>query len=420
MKLTERGKQVTTVLLFSLVLSTLSPDPLMQTTSITLLLVLMLDSLSLYLRLRNIKGIKASPESLLLRAETGEVVRRKIMINKPVGTISSNVKWIKFKTIKLDNTGSELVLEASSKLGGKYELKNIIAHVVSLLGLFKETVDIRLNVTLKVYPKSLPLIMGALLFLQGSRGLGPGLFHGKRRGQGVEYAETREYVPGDPLKFIDWKATARLSKLMVKEFLEERYGAPHIIFNGQALGPLSADELSFLLLSTVLGLASEGLPMGFTFKTREKTTVVENVSPRDAVKMALLHVLETYPSLEWEIYELVEPRIKRESLIKFLKGLREGSLRDMYVKGGIGSQGREGPVIYIGIPAYNASSLLSLSEKVRINGLKLYVLTPEKPWRDLNDLEEAYALYTSHYKTIRALQKMGAEVRTPGNSLINQ
>lgn len=43
----------------------------------------------------------------------------------------------------------------------------------------------------------------------------------KRRGQSVEFADFRNYVSGDDLRFIDWNIYARLDKLFLKLFLEE-------------------------------------------------------------------------------------------------------------------------------------------------------------------------------------------------------
>ncbi|RLG53738.1 MAG: hypothetical protein DRO00_03155 [Thermoproteota archaeon] len=40
----------------------------------------------------------------------------------------------------------------------------------------------------------------------------------KSVGISTEYASSREYVPGDDLRYVDWKATARTGKLIVKEF----------------------------------------------------------------------------------------------------------------------------------------------------------------------------------------------------------
>ncbi len=42
------------------------------------------------------------------------------------------------------------------------------------------------------------------------------------KGQGMEFAEVREYQPGDEVRSIDWNVTARLQKPYVKRYVEER------------------------------------------------------------------------------------------------------------------------------------------------------------------------------------------------------
>lgn len=42
-----------------------------------------------------------------------------------------------------------------------------------------------------------------------------------RKGQSVEFADFRNYVHGDDLRFVDWNTYARLDKLFLKLFLEE-------------------------------------------------------------------------------------------------------------------------------------------------------------------------------------------------------
>lgn len=53
------------------------------------------------------------------------------------------------------------------------------------------------------------------------RGRMKGERRSKRKGQSVEFADFRAYVPGDDLRTIDWNLYARLDKLIVKLFLEE-------------------------------------------------------------------------------------------------------------------------------------------------------------------------------------------------------
>jgi uncharacterized protein (DUF58 family) len=43
----------------------------------------------------------------------------------------------------------------------------------------------------------------------------------KRRGESVEFADYRNYVPGDDLRFLDWNIYARLDQLFLKLFLQE-------------------------------------------------------------------------------------------------------------------------------------------------------------------------------------------------------
>ena len=42
-----------------------------------------------------------------------------------------------------------------------------------------------------------------------------------RKGQSVEFADYRGYIPGDDLRFVDWNLYARLDKLFLKMFMEE-------------------------------------------------------------------------------------------------------------------------------------------------------------------------------------------------------
>ena len=42
------------------------------------------------------------------------------------------------------------------------------------------------------------------------------------KGQGIEFDEVRDYVPGDDVRSIDWNVTARMGRLFVKRYCEER------------------------------------------------------------------------------------------------------------------------------------------------------------------------------------------------------
>ncbi len=53
------------------------------------------------------------------------------------------------------------------------------------------------------------------------RGRMKGERRSRRKGQSVEFADFRNYVPGDDPRFIDWNTYARLDRLFLKLYLEE-------------------------------------------------------------------------------------------------------------------------------------------------------------------------------------------------------
>ncbi len=53
-------------------------------------------------------------------------------------------------------------------------------------------------------------------------GIFAGEYHSVFKGRGIEFAEVREYVPGDDVRTIDWNVTARVGQPFVKQYVEER------------------------------------------------------------------------------------------------------------------------------------------------------------------------------------------------------
>ncbi len=88
-----------------------------------------------------------------------------------------------------------------------------------------------------------------------------GEYHSVFKGQGMEFAEVREYYPGDDIRNIDWNVTARMNHPFVKQFTEERELSVVILYDGSmsmhfgSTGELKkniAIELSALLAASAL------------------------------------------------------------------------------------------------------------------------------------------------------------------------
>ncbi|MGQ9610078.1 MAG: DUF58 domain-containing protein [bacterium] len=71
-----------------------------------------------------------------------------------------------------------------------------------------------------------------------SRKLFSGAIKGKRRsikrGSSVEFADYRDYQPGDDFRFIDWNIYSRLDRLFLKTFVEEENIYIHILLDVSA------------------------------------------------------------------------------------------------------------------------------------------------------------------------------------------
>jgi uncharacterized protein (DUF58 family) len=73
-------------------------------------------------------------------------------------------------------------------------------------------------------------------------GLFAGEYHTAFKGRGIEFADVREYEPGDDVRTIDWNVTARAGKPFIKRFIEERELTVMIAVDLSASGDFSSGQ----------------------------------------------------------------------------------------------------------------------------------------------------------------------------------
>src|SRR3954462_14730008 len=63
-----------------------------------------------------------------------------------------------------------------------------------------------------------PMSLRARVIVEGAYA---GMHHNPHAGTSIEFAEHKEYAPGDDLRHMDWKAVARVERYYIKRFEDE-------------------------------------------------------------------------------------------------------------------------------------------------------------------------------------------------------
>jgi uncharacterized protein (DUF58 family) len=73
-----------------------------------------------------------------------------------------------------------------------------------------------------------------------------GLHRGPYKGFSVEFAEHRQYMPGDPVRYIDWKVYGKTDRFYIKEYEEETNLRAYVILDGSGSMGYSSSGLTKL------------------------------------------------------------------------------------------------------------------------------------------------------------------------------
>ena len=104
---------------------------------------------------------------------------------------------------------------------GEVSLGKSRAWVISPWQLWQHRVTLGEASTLKIYPNFAPIAQIANLGIeQHARQLGIHL--AQKRGEGLEFKQLRDFVEGDAMRQVDWKATARHNRPISREYQDER------------------------------------------------------------------------------------------------------------------------------------------------------------------------------------------------------
>lgn len=104
---------------------------------------------------------------------------------------------------------------------GEYYFGAIRVFVASALNLIERRFSFEQGVMLPVYPSFIQMRKYELLAIHNKLTAG-GIKKIRRIGQTSEFDQIKEYVAGDDIRSVNWKATARRDKLMVNKYQDEK------------------------------------------------------------------------------------------------------------------------------------------------------------------------------------------------------
>jgi uncharacterized protein (DUF58 family) len=429
--LTGRGKQFVLVLGFLLTVGGLFLDPVLLAIAGAMGTLLLLDLFDLVrISMRPEKIAAFEPNVLSQRLVRGE-------------SYSFSAKLSSKR--KLSVKGSEFALAAdpsfrkgarnvdfriASNSVGEKSCDEMEVSILTSFQLFEATAGIPLSLNVKVYPQFLLAVAKALEYLATGR-LGSG---GEREttkiGRGLDYAETKEYLPGEDLRRIDWKATARIANLMVKKFFEEGGNSVHLAYIAEVPGPRSHDELATGFINILLAAVSSDTPVSVTIFRKDRGAY-RITGPSG--KSILAHSLEALLDYErigysdiYGILDLTRPGFSKvqtelavverwRSMLGFEGSKAHGRSAELktILEESLNEQSTVDFALLTSL-ADRSPSFLEILEGLRRRMAHVTIIRPRRPWLDASSLGDAYMMMTNVERAERVAQRMGCEVVSIG------
>ncbi len=339
--------------------------------------------------------------------------------------LGSPFKWCEIKPKLLKKQKITLSLTFRPVLAGEYEVDRLPIQLLGKWSLINLDMSHPFRVDVKVYPRVFIAIMKAAEFLtRGVQGVGDVPI--ELKGGGLEYAESREYVQGDDTRRFDWKASARLGKLMVKDYYLDAGSTVHLVFDNRVSDPVSRDELLTTFLNNALGIAQLRMPFGLTVHNGEDISVhIKPGNVNETLKSALQYVLSSVEVDFEEMDVLLESRSLFEVKALLAKFIQEPILQALTVELKSFSEDKNPyglvrqfildlpsavQVVVVSELVGDVLALIDLSRVIRAREGTLIVLQPCEPWLRVETLEETYKWYQNYGRASKVLASNGVRV----------
>jgi len=122
-------------------------------------------------------------------------------------------------TVRREGASAIAVHASVEALVGTHAVRGVTVELKLAPAPIVASVTVPVSTTIRVVPR----VGGRVALARGGAPYDIGLRSVGRPGTGTTFYGTREYRPGDELRYVDWKASSRLGRLVVKLFEREVY-----------------------------------------------------------------------------------------------------------------------------------------------------------------------------------------------------
>jgi len=215
-----------------------------------------------------------------------------------------NLRDQKFRTTLSPLKQKEIAYTIEPKLRGEYDFGDIIIVILSPLRMIKRKYTLPAAQQVAVYPSYIHLNRYNLQnFKYYTRDLGAKKT--RRVGQSTEFEQIKDYVKGDDIRYINWKASAKRGELMVNQYTEERAQQVYCVIDSGRAMQMPFDGLSLLdyAINSTLALCHIIIKKHDRAGLIHFNKQVERILPADKGVSQLPKILNTLYNLKTEFYE---------------------------------------------------------------------------------------------------------------------
>lgn len=207
---------------------------------------------------------------------------------------------------------------------GEYNFGALNVYASSPVGFISKRFIFQKDASLACYPSFIHLRKYELMALQNEFLLG-GIKKIRKLGHTMEFEQIKEYVPGDDVRTINWKATSKTNRLMVNQFQDEKSQRIFMLvdkgrtmkmpFNGLSLLDYSINA-TMALSHIILKKGDRAGMMTFSKKAENKVAADNKSGQLRKISEALYNIKTDFFESDFNrLYQDVKYSLNQRSLV---------------------------------------------------------------------------------------------------------